>query len=187
MFADPSREAVALAGDAAGAARFQLALLRRTLASDDATVLVLERAGRPIGFAEVASGGDIPPLGVLARTAVHAFGVAGAARAAWRSFSRARVDLKAPADVLHLVELQVHPDARNQGAGSSLLAAVEEEAQTRDKANVSLTTGIDNPARRLYTRHGFSVVAEKRDARYERLTGSPGRVLMVKPLRVTRP
>jgi ribonuclease HI len=185
MFVDPSHEAIVMAGDATRAARFQLALLRRTLESADGAVLVLEREHTPIGFAEVTSGGDLPPFGVIARTAVGAFGILGSLRAAWKSSARARVDMPVVPDCLHLVELQVHPGERNQGAGGVLLGAVEDEARARGVANVSLTTSIDNPARRLYERHGFAVVAEKRDARYERLTGSPGRVLMVKPLAVT--
>jgi hypothetical protein len=47
---------------------------------------------------------------------------------------------------------------------------------------LSLTTAITNPARRLYERNGYGVVGEKRDAEYERITGVPGRVLMVKEL-----
>ena len=184
MFLRPSREAVALAGDATRAARFQLALLRRVLRPADSAVLVLERDGAPIGFAEVTSGGDLPPFGVIARSAVKAFGVVGSLRAAWKSFARTRVDIKAPTESLHLVELQVHPSDRNQGAGGELLRAVEREARHLGRSRISLTTAIDNPARRLYERHGFAVTAEKRSARYERITGSPGRVLMVKALAV---
>lgn len=182
MFIDPSREAIVMAGDAVRAARFQLALLRRTLDSPDGALLVVERDRVPIGFAEVSGGGDVPPFGVIVRSALRAFGILGSVRAAWKSSARARVDMKAPPDCLHLVELQVHPGERNQGTGGALLRAVEQEARARGVGNVSLTTAIDNHARRLYERHGFAVVDEKRDRRYERLTGSPGRVLMVKPL-----
>ena len=47
---------------------------------------------------------------------------------------------------------------------------------------LSLTTAIDNPARHLYERMGFTVELEKRNRRYQSITGSPGRVLMVKHL-----
>ena len=161
MFVDPSREAIVMAGDARRAARFQLALLQRTLTSADGAVLVLERERTPIGFAEVTSGGDLPPFAVVARTAVRAFGLVGAVRAAWKSSARAHVDMKAVPDCLHLVELHVHPDERNRGAGGALLGAVEEEARARGVGNVSLTTTTDNPARRLYERHGFAVVDQK--------------------------
>jgi ribosomal protein S18 acetylase RimI-like enzyme len=146
---------------------------------------VLERHDTPVGFAEVTSGGDLPPFGVVARTALHAFGIIGTVRAAWKSSARSRVDMEAVPGCLHLVELQVHPDERKRGAGGALLRAVEEEARARGVGSVSLTTTTDNPARRLYERHGFAVVGEKRDPRYERLTGSPGRVLMIKRLAVT--
>jgi len=46
-----------------------------------------------------------------------------------------------------------------------------------------IETGITNPARRLYERHGYVVVATKTDPRYERLTGSPGRIQMTKMVR----
>lgn len=174
-----------MAGDVHRAARFQLDLLQRALSSEGSGVLVLEREHVPIGFAEVTTGGELPPFGVIARSAVHAFGIVGTVRAAWNSASRARVDIKAPPDSLHVVELQVHPGERNRGGGGELLRAVADEARARGVGTISLTTAIDNPARRLYERHGFAVVAEKRNARYERVTGSPGRVLMVKPLTVT--
>jgi len=43
-----------------------------------------------------------------------------------------------------------------------------------------IETGITNPARRLYERHGYTVISTKTDASYERLTSSPGRILMTK-------
>jgi ribosomal protein S18 acetylase RimI-like enzyme len=45
-----------------------------------------------------------------------------------------------------------------------------------------IETGVTNPARRLYERHGFRVIETKTDARYERLTRSPGRILMTKDI-----
>jgi ribosomal protein S18 acetylase RimI-like enzyme len=47
---------------------------------------------------------------------------------------------------------------------------------------MALTTGISNPAQHLYERFGFEIAETKRDAAYEKLTGNPGRVLMVKRL-----
>ena len=80
------------------------------------------------------------------------------------------------------MELQVAPDRRNEGHGARLLAAVDDHAREVGASHVSLTTAIENPARRLYERCGYELVAEKRDAGYERATGSAGRVLMVKRL-----
>jgi ribosomal protein S18 acetylase RimI-like enzyme len=84
-----------------------------------------------------------------------------------------------PADSCKLIELHVDPARRGQGIGAVLLDAVIALAGDRP---VSLTTRIDNPARHLYERHGFAVVEEKRNASYEARTGSPGRVLMVRPV-----
>jgi ribosomal protein S18 acetylase RimI-like enzyme len=113
---------------------------------------------------------------------MKAMGVRGALVAGWRSVARAAVDLKPSQEGIHLVELQVDPSRRNEGLGGRLLAEVERVAREQAATTVSLTTAIDNPARRLYERSGFYVDAEKRHRRYEAITGSPGRVLMVKEL-----
>ena len=181
MFVEPSHEAVVLAGGAARAERFQVELLRRALA-EGAPVLVHETDLRVDGFALLSTGGDIPPLADVARMAVRAMGVRGALVAGWRSLARARVDLSAPPGGVHLVELQVHPHRRGGGVGGRLLDAVEDRARADRAPHLSLTTGATNPARRLYERHGFVLRGERSDARYERLTGIPGRVLLVKDL-----
>jgi ribosomal protein S18 acetylase RimI-like enzyme len=182
QFRSPSKEAVAMAGSAATARRFQAMLLARGLSDGTADVIVLEIDGIPAGFAELSTGGDVPSLGIVARCAVTAMGLGGALRAGWRSLARAAVDMKPAEEGIHLVELQVDPDHRNEGLGSRLLAEVERVARGRGAATLSLTTSIDNRARRLYERSGFEVEAEKRHRRYEAITGSPGRVLMVKQL-----
>jgi ribosomal protein S18 acetylase RimI-like enzyme len=182
QFRSPSKEAVAMAGSAGAARRFQALLIDRGLANGSAEVLLLEIDGTPAGFAELSTGGDVPSLRVVARCAVTAMGLLGALRAGWRSLARAAVDMKAAEEGVHLVELQVDPERRNEGLGARLLAEVERVARERGAATLSLTTSIDNPARRLYERSGFEVEAEKRHRRYEAITGSPGRVLMVKRL-----
>ena len=58
----------------------------RALEAADRAVLVLERDRLPIGLAEVTGGGDLPPLGVIVRTAMYAFGILGSVRAAWKSW-----------------------------------------------------------------------------------------------------
>jgi ribosomal protein S18 acetylase RimI-like enzyme len=170
-----------MVGSAAKAERFQSLLLARAL-GDGADVIVLEVNGAPAGFAELSTGGDVPPLKVVARCAVQAMGVGGALAAGWRSLARNAVDLTSAAPGLHLVELHVAPEHQNKGLGGRLLAEVERVARERGAPSLSLTTQIDNPARRLYERNGFVVEAEKRDRRYEAITGIPGRVLMVKRL-----
>jgi ribosomal protein S18 acetylase RimI-like enzyme len=182
QFRSPSKEAAAMAGSAAAAKRFQSMLLARALEDGTAEVIVVDIDGTAAGFAELATGGDVPPLRIVARSAVNAMGPRGAFAAGWRSLARAAVDLKPAEEGIHLVELQVDPEHRNEGLGTRLLEEVERVARERAISNVSLTTQIDNPARRLYERSGFRVEAEKRHRRYEAITGSPGRVLMVKQL-----
>jgi ribosomal protein S18 acetylase RimI-like enzyme len=182
MFLAPSREAVAMAGSAKAAERFSSILFRNSLAQGTSQFLVAEDASGPLGFAELSRGADIPPFTIMARAAVQAMGLVGAIRAAGRSRSRLRVDVAAPEGGVHLVELQVSPEHRNRGIGAFLLECADEYAASERAPHISLTTASDNPARRLYERSGFRVEAEKTDARYERITGSPGRVLMVKPI-----
>jgi ribosomal protein S18 acetylase RimI-like enzyme len=184
MFLAPSREPVAMAGSASGAERFLASVLRHALAEGTGVVIVAETASEPVGFAEVSRGGDIAPFGVVARAAVDALGVVGTLRAAWRSLARRNVDLSVPEGGVHLVELQVSPQHRNRGVGAFLLRWVDDYATENHAAHISLTTATDNPARRLYERSGYRVTGEKTNARYERITGSAGRVLMVKPISV---
>ena len=182
MLTEPSEEMLALVGSPDRARRFQAAMLGRALRTDGNDVLVAVDGDAVVGFAMVSDGSDIPPALDLVRMAVRSLGVAGAARSGWRSRSRAKVHLAPPDGGLHLVELQVHPHRRGGGIGGLLLAAVESLAREQRAPHLSLTTGTTNPARRLYERHGYELVAETYDASYERVTGVPGRVLMVKQL-----
>ena len=181
MFAAPSREAIAIAGTAEAARRFLTRLWRHALEAGTSTVIVAEDESGTVGFAQVSHGGEIPPFPTVARAALASMGL-GAIGAGWRSLARMKVDLSPPPGGVHLVELQVAPELRNRGIGAFLLARVEEHALEHGAAHVSLTTAADNPARRLYERNGYELVAQKTDARYERITGSEGRVLMVKRL-----
>jgi ribosomal protein S18 acetylase RimI-like enzyme len=182
MLLDPGREAVATAGSAEAAERFSALLFRRALEQGTSSFVIVEAEHEIVGFAELSHGGDIPPLWIVARAAIKAMGLVGALKAAGRSRARLRVDLSAPEGGVHLVELHVSPEHRNRGVGRFLLDQVDQYAEREHAAHISLTTGSENPARRLYERSGYGVVAEKSDASYERLTGSAGRVLMVKSL-----
>ena len=56
--------------------------------------------------------------------------------------------------------VRVHPAFRGQGVGSHLLAGCERLAAARGFHSISLSVGTENaPARRLYERHGYRVVA----------------------------
>jgi ribosomal protein S18 acetylase RimI-like enzyme len=171
-----------MAGSASAAERLRAGLLRHVLVNGTSFVIVAETASEPLGFAELSHGTDIPPFPVVARAGINAMGLLGALGAAWRSRARLRVELPAPEGGVHLVELQVSPAHRNRGVGAFLLSRVDDHAIEQNAAHISLTTTTDNPARRLYERNGYRVVGQKTNARYERITGSEGRLLMVKPV-----
>jgi ribosomal-protein-alanine N-acetyltransferase len=59
--------------------------------------------------------------------------------------------------------LAVAPAAQGQGLGARLLVALLDEATRRGQRSVSLEVRADNePAQRLYARHGFSRTAVRR-------------------------
>jgi ribosomal protein S18 acetylase RimI-like enzyme len=181
MFAEPSVETVALAGSVDRAQRLGQGSLALAFDDHDNQVFVAEDE-QIAGFAIVSAGRDTPSMRRLASMAVRAVGLVGAVSAAWRARARAAVDMQAPKGGLHLAELQVDPARRGQGIGGVLLDTVEEFARSEQAPHLSLTTTSANPARHLYERHGFELVDERSSDRYTRLTGVPGRVLMIKYL-----
>lgn len=172
MFAEPGVEQLAFMPSIAGARRFTRELWR--LAGIDGFI-VADDHGEVIGFAWQSDGGVSTRNG--ARAARAAWGLAGPLRLVARGWPRQLVEIRMPPG-RKLVELQAHPERRGNGIGSLLLAHVITAA---DGGSLSLTTRSDNPARRLYERHGFTVVAEKRHRAFEKRTGAPGRILMVRP------
>jgi ribosomal protein S18 acetylase RimI-like enzyme len=54
--------------------------------------------------------------------------------------------------------------ARGRGVGAALLSALLDEATRRGSSAVSLSVEKENPAARLYERHGFAIVRDDRDA-----------------------
>ena len=169
-----------MAGTATAAKRVAASLLRHSIAEGTSPVIVAEIGSEPVGFAEMSHGGDMPSFVVVARAGIDTMGLVGALGAGWRSLARLRVELPAPEGGAHLVELQVSPLHRNHGVGAFLLGEVDAYAIEQRAPHISLTTATDNPARRLYERNGYQVAGRRTNARYERITGSAGRVLMVK-------
>jgi GNAT superfamily N-acetyltransferase len=60
--------------------------------------------------------------------------------------------------------IAVVPSKRGHGVGDELLKALLEKAQAGGYKQISLSVEPGNPARKLYERHGFQVVAEGEDA-----------------------
>jgi ribosomal protein S18 acetylase RimI-like enzyme len=67
------------------------------------------------------------------------------------------------ADVAELA-IAVYPECRGQKIGSLLLGAVMARAQRDHERALSLSVNQENPARRLYARHGFEGIAQSGDA-----------------------
>ncbi len=88
----------------------------------------------------------------------------------------------APPDAYYIGELDVDPTCRNRGIGARLLAHAEADARAAGIGRKALCTGVSNPAQHLYERFGFRIRETKTEAEYERYSGSPGRVWMVKEL-----
>lgn len=172
MFAEPGVEQLAFMPTIEGARRFTLEIWR--LAGTEEFV-VAEDGQEVVGFAWCSEQSVSVAAG--ARAAVAAWGPTGPLRLVARGWPRQFVELSMPGGP-KLVEFQTHPARRGSGIGSRLLEHVIANSGGR---SLSLTTRSDNPARRLYERHGFKVRAEKRHRAFERRTGAEGRILMVRP------
>ena len=172
MYAEPSVEQVAFMPTLAGARRFTRAMW---LSAGLDQFVVAEDGGEVVGLAWWSESGISMRAG--ARAAASVWGLAGPLRMVAKGWPRQRVEFAMPPGP-KLLELQAHPSRRGTGVGSALLEYLLSMAGGR---SVSLTTRSDSRARHLYERHGFAAVAEKRSRAFERRTGSPGRILMVRP------
>jgi ribosomal protein S18 acetylase RimI-like enzyme len=147
------------------------------------TVAVLD--GRVVGVLSCGGGTGVGPsirefLRVLPRLAM----ILGPAipRAIYGFWLRGRLSFVRDRDAFEVTELYVDATMRNRGIGGSLLERAEVLARAARAPRMSIETGVTNPARRLYERHGYRAVEEKTSVAYERLTDSPGRVMMMKEL-----
>ena len=174
MFAEPGVEQIAFMPTISGARRFSRTLWSQAGPDD---FRVADDEGSVVGFAWLSEH-DIS-LRAGARAAVAGWGPLGPARLVLKGWPRQLVEIATP-EGLTLIELQVHPSRRGQGIGSILLRHIIDSIGDR---SLSLTTRSDNPARRLYERHGFAVTSEKSHRSYERRTGASGRILMTRPAR----
>jgi len=103
-------------------------------------------------------------------------------RAIYGFWLRGRLMFDIPPDAFVVSELYVDEKLRNRGIGGRLLQHANVLALEAKESRMWVETGVTNPARRLYERHGYRAVEEKTSIAYQRLTDSPGRVLMTKEL-----
>jgi ribosomal protein S18 acetylase RimI-like enzyme len=148
---------------------------------------VAELDGEAIGVMDAASGRkdpDITPMLVLRLLVpvVRTIGVDGLWRLLRSRPAWSRVSFDPLPGAYYVYELDVDKSYRNRGIGAAFLRLAEQNARAAACTCLSLTTDITNPAQHLYQRAGFRIVGTKTDAKYERWSLSPGRVLMVKDL-----
>ena len=183
----PDRGSVAIAGSVEKAMRAGRLFARTGITPLLEYSVVAEMDGRVIA---VMDAGVRHPevefsVGLFVRLLVptlRTIGVSGLVRFLRSRGPWARVGFPNDADSYYIAELDVASTHRNRGIGGALLRHAEEEARHAACPRMTLTTNITNPAQHLYERCGFHVRETKVDAEYERYSGSPGRVLMVKEL-----
>jgi len=187
LYDEPPAEAMAVAGDAGRARRVGRILVHaETAVHLNRTTMALLN-GRPVGLVAIGERGDRldPSAAAILRVLIQAtpiVGIAGLRRYARLQSLRSRVESPHPPDSWYIAELDVDAAYRNHGVGGALLTYTEEGARGKGYRRMSLGTQTTNPAQHLYERHGFRIVATRTNAEYERFTGVPGRVLMVKDL-----
>ena len=85
--------------------------------------------------------------------------------AVWlRRFTAAEPGYGYIADDVPELSIGVFPEFRRQRVGTLLLGSVIARAERDHERAISLSVSRDNPAKRLYARCGFEVVAEAGDA-----------------------
>ena len=184
MFGDPPQEAVRVCESVERAQRFgymQVNTPELGLGWDRTVFAVLD--GEPVTVLQ--AGSQLGGFRVTPRLIWQTIRILGPLRAL-RSLpyisAQRRVNAPAPEGSYHIAELHTHSDFRNRGLGAAALQYAEAEARKEGCSKMSLVTTVINPARHLYERQGFRVVETRTDEVYERMTGIPGRNLMVKEL-----
>ena len=84
--------------------------------------------------------------------------------AAWlRRFTAAEPGYGYVADDIPELAIGVYPEFRRQRVGTLLLGSIIARADRDGARGISLSVNRENPAKRLYARNGFEVVAEPGD------------------------
>lgn len=184
MFGDPPLEAVRVCESVERAKRFcsmQVQQPNLGMGWDRTVFGVLD--GEPVTVLQAGSqlGGFSVTPSLIWQT-IRILGPRRTVRSLPYISAQRRVNAPAPDGSYHIAELHTHPDFRNRGLGKAALEYADEQARKEGCPTMSLVTTVVNPARHLYERQGFRVVETRTDKVYERMTGIPGRNLMVKEL-----
>ncbi len=187
LYDDPPRDLLGLAPDRAKARAIGAVMLHNGLAIDLRLTEVAVIDGDAVGLIELRRPGEDQRLtpGVLLRVVARSVAIVGPGglwRLARYERARSRVNMPHPPNSMYVGELDVHSDYRSRGIGGLMLDHADERARREGFPRLALTTTTINPAQHLYARHGYRIVETRLDAAYERLTGIPGRVQMVKEL-----
>jgi ribosomal protein S18 acetylase RimI-like enzyme len=182
----PPPETLAIAGSVGGALTAAKLLARAGIGVNIGHTTVASVDGEVIGLVDAGSGAggelELHPLTIARLLVPLASRVGPAAVVRGIRWLRINPRVQFPLDpaAWHINELDVAAVHRGQGVGRALLGVTERDARAARAPRLTLTTKIDNPARRLYERFGFVVTGEKRDAEWTRWAQSPGRISMAK-------
>lgn len=186
----PSQATLKIAGSYDKAITGGRILCRRGISLQVEHCTVAELDGAAVGVMDAAANRRDPEVGAglvlqLLVPVIRTIGFDGLWRLLRSRPAWARTSFEPLSGSFYIAELDVAAQQRNKGIGAALLAEGERQARAAACTTMALSTDITNPAQHLYERFGFRIVETKRDAEYERWSGSPGRVLMVKDLGAT--
>jgi ribosomal protein S18 acetylase RimI-like enzyme len=187
LLEDPAPDLRAIVPDPAKVRRVGALLARHGMLVGIHQTELAMLEGTPVGLMESLRSTNQQSLGLGSAAALVARAIWYAGAGVLRRYQRLdaardRMGIRIPPGTFDLNELDVLPAYRNRGLGTQLIAHAERVARERGFREMWLTTEIDNPAVRLYQRHGFRVERQATDPVYEEMTGAPGRVLMMKDL-----
>jgi ribosomal protein S18 acetylase RimI-like enzyme len=183
----PHPGAVIVAGSVDRAIRAGRVMARHGLLVRIETTTVATLEGETIGLMDAGVGRTDPEvtLATVVRflpDAPRVIGPAGLLRFLRSRPAWSRVQFRHHPGNYVIAELDVAARLRGRGIGAEFLRLAEQRCREAGATRMELSTGIENPAQRLYTRAGFRLVETRTDPAYERWAKSSGRVRMVKDL-----
>jgi ribosomal protein S18 acetylase RimI-like enzyme len=181
---EPGDDVVSLMGSVELARRYRAEMVALEQIPNPARpTVVAQQRGRVVGTLQYRLGnsgrhGQLARLRLLLKF----LGPLGVLRRARKLLATRRVYIPIPEDSLYITNVHVETASQGHGIGAGLLDWAEQEAIRVGARLMTLTAAANNPAIRLYERHGFTITLTATDADYARLLDVPGRVLMEKTL-----